>query len=129
MLDIFVDMHQYKKIGDAQSKAQSAADKVEFVNDFIKRLETQIDEQKLVIQALVELLISKRIFDKNVLLDKIKEIDGRDGSVDGKIGNNSNAKCESCKRSYNIKINKCLYCGHENSTYATISNVYKKSIK
>lgn len=129
MFDIFVDMHQYKKIGEAQSKAQSASDKVDSVNDYIKRLETQIDEQKLIIQALAEILVIKGVISKDDLLEKIKEVDVRDGRVDGKIGSNSNSKCDSCGRSYNVRINKCQYCGHENNTAATLSIDYKKTIR
>ncbi|MCY7361367.1 MAG: hypothetical protein LH629_04755 [Ignavibacteria bacterium] len=125
MLDILLDIHQYKKIGDAQAKAQSASDKVNSVNDRINQLEKQIDLLYLVNQAYVELFSEKLNISETNILEKIEEIDLRDGLKDGKIGNYG-VKCEKCNRSYNKKLNKCLYCGYINESNVSILNSYNK---
>ena len=129
MLDIFVDLHQYKKIGDAAAKAQSASDKVESVNDYIKRLETEISELKLIMQSMAEILLDKNVCIKEDLINKIKEVDARDGHIDGKISSNGNSKCDLCGRPFNIKINKCQYCGNSKEISPTVMSDYRKNIK
>ena len=125
MLDIILDIHQYKKIGEAQSKAQSASDKVESVNDRINSLEKRLEMFVLVNQTIVELLIKKCSISEIEILDLIEEIDLRDGVRDGKISN-GDIKCIKCNRSYNRRLNKCLYCGFVSEDNQTIINKYKK---
>lgn len=129
MIELLVDFHQYKRIGDAQAKAQSASDKVESLDDYIKRLEGTIMEHKLLIQALCEVIIEKEIISKEKLLEKIYDIDIRDGKADGKSGTKHAASCEKCGRSYSNKNNKCLYCENVNATSSSVTDDYKSSIK
>ena len=129
MLDIFVDMHQYKKIDEAGAKAQSASDRVDSVNDQIRILEAMIGEQRLIIQSLCELLIDNNTLIKQKLFEKMNEVDIRDGIADGKIGTSHASVCEKCFRRYNFKVNKCQYCGNINSTPLTTTDEYKASIK
>ena len=112
MLEILLDIYQYKKIGEAEAKAQSAHDKVSSAHDRISALEKRIDSLALFAQAVAEILEEKAGLHQDELLKKIEEIDLRDGNKDGRISVGGGLKCEECKRTYNFRLNKCLYCGH-----------------
>jgi len=57
-----------------------------------------------------ELLRDNGTFDEEQLMDKIEEVDLRDGRADGKIGPTPIA-CPECKRRANSRRQKCMYCG------------------
>ena len=48
-------------------------------------------------------------FDKKMLADKIREIDLRDGQLDGKLA--IAVDCEGCGRALADRHIQCLYCG------------------
>jgi hypothetical protein len=78
----------------------------------VRALEEQIGRLRLVNQALWELIRDRTGLDKFVLEQKIEEIDGRDGRVDGKM-TDIGLRCPHCGRVSNSKHGKCLYCGLE----------------
>jgi len=49
--------------------------------------------------------------DDEMLLEKMHEIDLRDGYEDGKLNKNVVRQCRSCGRTLNKHHTKCLYCG------------------
>ena len=112
MLDVLLDVNQYKQIGEAKAAAQSAQDRVSSVNERIDALEKRIESLIMFSQAIAEILEEKAGLKQAELLQKIEEIDMRDGVKDGKIGTGGGRKCEKCNRGYNSKLNKCLYCGY-----------------
>jgi hypothetical protein len=74
----------------------------------IQTLKDQIDHLSLVCEAVCELL-EEIGFNKSMLADKIKEIDLRDGKLDGKYVKKSS--CPACKRDVASRHIKCIYCG------------------
>jgi hypothetical protein len=78
----------------------------------IKTLEEQLDRLRLVNQALWELMRDQHGLDKFQLEQKLEEIDGRDGRVDGRL-TEIGLKCPQCGRVSNSRHGKCLYCGLE----------------
>ena len=125
MLEFLLEFHQNKKISDAQSKAQSASDKVESINDRLSLQDRKIEMLILVNQAIVELLVKKCRVSEDEILEQIEEIDLRDGIKDGKISNGCR-KCFKCDRNYNHRLNKCLYCGYVYDSNQTIISRYKE---
>lgn len=125
MLEFLLEFDQYRKISNAQSKAQSASDKVESVNERLNLQDRKIEMLILVNQAIVELLVKKCRVTEDEILEQIEEIDLRDGIKDGKISN-GNRKCLKCDRNYNHRLNKCLYCGYVHDRNQTIIGRYKE---
>ena len=61
-------------------------------------------------QALWELLKDQGKLDESVIYDKMKEIDARDGRLDGKTSPNV-IECAKCLRKNNALSTSCMYCG------------------
>lgn len=81
------------------------------VND----LRQQMERLVLLNQALWELLQERAGLTEAQFLEKIREVDLRDGTEDGKITERA-VRCPQCHRVCNSKHTKCLYCGTEFET-------------
>ena len=79
-------------------------------NDRIKILEDKFDSLYLMNLAALELLTDLGV-SKQQIMDKIEEIDLRDGKKDGKYTKSKN--CPSCDRVINGRRPHCLYCGEK----------------
>ena len=70
-----------------------------------------IDKLTLACQAMWELLRERHDdLTDQMLLDKMREIDLRDGVADGRITTGS-VTCPSCDRMTSARTGKCQYCG------------------
>ena len=65
----------------------------------------------LVCEAMWEILKDSLAVSESMLLDKVQEIDLRDGTLDGK--HNKCKKCNACGRLINPQREKCLFCGNK----------------
>ena len=74
----------------------------------IKVLEDKVDHLSLVSMAMCELL-EEIGFNKKMLEAKIREIDLRDGKVDGKFVEKKT--CSGCSRELAARHVRCMYCG------------------
>lgn len=81
----------------------------------VKELRQQLDRLVLLNQALWELLQERAGFTEAQFLEKIREVDLRDGTEDGKITERA-VRCPKCQRVCNSKHAKCIYCGMEFET-------------
>lgn len=81
------------------------------VND----LRQQVERLVLLNQALWELLQERAGLSEAQFLEKIKEVDLRDGTEDGKITDRA-VRCPDCQRVCNSRHPKCIYCGTEFET-------------
>ena len=75
----------------------------------IRVLQEQLDYVSLVALALCELLEESGI-PKEKILDKIHDIDMRDGKPDNKTPASKNI-CPSCHRRMSVRRTVCMYCG------------------
>jgi len=71
-----------------------------------------LDVMLLKMQAMWEVISEKLRISDEELLSKIKEIDLRDGVVDGKARLEP-VICDTCSKPNNAKRRNCLYCGKE----------------
>ena len=76
------------------------------------RLQDDLAAMLLKMQAMWEVISEKLDVNDEELLSKIKEIDLRDGVMNGKARPEP-VVCESCSKPNGIKRRNCLYCGKE----------------
>jgi len=100
-------LYLQEQIADAR---QSAKDKDQQLQSEINNLKRKIDALTIGCQALWELLREKTGMTDEMILDKMQEIDLRDGREDGKISTTV-SQCPNCGRGSNTSRKTCLYCG------------------
>ena len=83
--------------GRAWSDATKAGSVTE-LRTVIERQEDEINKLYLVTQAMWELLRDRTQFEEKDLLDKVEEIDLRDGIKDGKVAKTVVEECQNCGR-------------------------------
>lgn len=110
MEGIILDIYQQRRIREAQADAENAQRKVKSVEDKVRDLERKCSSMALASQALWELLKQNSNLRDEDIVNKILEIDMRDGRADGKMSR-SIVKCSSCGRKSNSTRSQCLYCG------------------
>lgn len=106
------ELYQQGRINDARSTATRAESKAQSQGYRITELENKIDSLALTCQALWELLRDRSSITEEELVEKITEIDLRDGVEDGKMGGIV-IPCPSCGRKLNKRHSRCMYCGNE----------------
>ena len=74
------------------------------------QLEGALSRQLLVSQALWEILRERLEITEEELLAKIREVDLRDGSLDGRMSPQVTT-CPQCGHKINTKHTRCIYCG------------------
>jgi len=90
-------------IGEAGRAAKSIEELREATDDKIERL-------ALICRALWELLCESSGFSEDMLLERVKEIDLRDGTLDGRL-RTPPKKCSQCGRTVSKRHRRCIYCG------------------
>lgn len=108
MFDVFGVRPMYRgesiaEAADAQREAKSAQQRVH-------ELEEQLERLTLACAAMWELVQAKTGLTEEQLVDRITEMDARDGQIDGKLTRGVRA-CEKCNRPVPSRRQKCLYCG------------------
>lgn len=121
-MDILIDLYQQGRIREAQSTADQARSATRTVEWQMQDLKRKVQSLTITCQALWELLSERLNLDEHLVLQKMQEIDLRDGRADGKIST-SVVSCPSCSRPNKASRNQCLYCG---STLPT-SHIFDKS--
>ena len=80
-------------------------------------LKLYVERLSMITEALWNILKEKHGYSDDELMERITEIDLRDGRLDGRAASNETLTCPQCKRMHVAKHRPlCLYCG------ATISN-------
>jgi hypothetical protein len=87
-------------LGDRQIEAQ------------IRELSDAIDKLILITRAMWEITAKEKGLTDEDLINKVNEIDLRDGKADGRI-TPAIRQCPSCGRNLFVGHRKCLYCGSE----------------
>ena len=80
----------------------------------IKELSAAIDKLILITRAMWEITAEEKGLTDEDLINKVNEIDLRDGKADGKM-QTAIRQCPSCGRNLFIGHRKCLYCGAEDT--------------
>jgi hypothetical protein len=88
----------------------------------IAEMADRVDRLILVCMAMWTLLEESKQFTQEQLLEKIKEIDLRDGQADGKISPTVR-QCPKCRRVMSQRHSRCLYCGSEDLNVRTFEKI------
>lgn len=92
------------------SGAPDNASAIDRLTTEVRRLERRADQMALVCQALWELLRERTDLTDNDLVNRLREVDLRDGVADGRM-TPVPVECPSCHRQSTSKRDECLYCG------------------
>ena len=105
------DLLQHYQIGEAQRSAHRAEHAVNRAQTDHADLRRSIDTLALACQAMWELLRERHgDLTDQMLLERMREVDRRDGTVDGRMTTGS-ATCPSCGRLTSAKTGECNFCG------------------
>jgi len=107
---MFFHALQQQQFGRVESKAESAQDKAQRLEVEVNDLRRRCDAVAIGCQAMWELLRERSDMTDETILERIREIDLRDGKADGKMGETMK-QCPACGRSTNASRQTCLYCG------------------
>lgn len=105
------DAFQQKQIGDVQQRASDAQFDSRTAIEAIAGLEEKVDRLSLLCHALFEELHRATGFSEAQLKEKMVEIDGRDGKLDGKYNPLAGMKCPDCGHRITKRRSHCFWCG------------------
>ena len=90
--------------GAAEVKAIRAEEKVQALSNDVERL-------LMITEALWGILKDQHGYTDEELARRVREIDLRDGRLDGRVASETTALCPSCKRPLERNRPYCIYCG------------------
>lgn len=114
MLDLYLYLRQNHRLGEVSKAAHNAETEVFNADQKLRALQKDFDLLSLVNQSLIEIVSEKLGITEEDILQKIEEVDLRDGVKDGKLST-ATLQCPKCHRGYNMRLDKCLYCGFSNN--------------
>jgi len=106
------DLIQQRQIGQARQAAAEASNSISRTQTDIASLERSVETLMLTCQAMWELLREKTNLTDEMLMQRMQEVDLRDGKRDGRIAGNTTT-CEGCSRLNNANREHCVYCGEK----------------
>ena len=78
----------------------------------LRGLRKKVGQLQLVSRALCELVSEHTNIEIDAIIERIEEIDLRDGTANGKLVRPV-VECPRCRRPVKTEQSKCLYCGAE----------------
>ena len=103
-----------RDLSNASARAEQGAMTAEEARARVLDLEAKVSKLTLVNQALFELIAQRTGITEAELIDRVNEIDLRDGQLDGRPTHDVPIVCQQCGRSYSRRHNHCFYCGYVN---------------
>jgi len=94
--------HQYRPPDVSRGEKRDSAD--------VTFLERRVERLSLICQAMWTLLRETSGLDEGQLLDRMNELDMRDGRADGKLKKMASS-CPQCGRGISTRHAKCMFCG------------------
>jgi hypothetical protein len=110
VFDLFWELGQQRNTSDIGDITEQSIRKVVDVNGEVLALRGAVNKLMLINRALWEIIAEEKGLEDKYLMDKVNEIDLRDGTLDGKLVT-AIMLCPSCERTLFKGHDKCLYCG------------------
>ena len=95
---------------DAKLSAKEAQNDARNIQNHVRELEQQVERLTLAAMAMAEILRDRLAVSEGEIEAKIREIDLRDGQLDGKASIQPR-ECSRCQRPNGPRRSACLYCG------------------
>jgi len=108
------EAHQQFSIRAAEARAADASARVHDVRADVRMLVDALDRMALVHRAMWELVAPRRDISEEELAAKVREIDLRDGKLDGRLRPEVR-RCPKCQRTMQRRHIVCLSCGAEDT--------------
>lgn len=109
-MDVFFESSQNSRIDGASQTARDAQSTARDAERELAALQRRFDSLTITSQALWEIIRERMGLTDKQILDRIKEIDLRDGKADGKISKTI-LSCSQCQRNNQSGQSSCIYCG------------------
>ena len=74
-------------------------------------MEHHVERLLMITEALWGMLKEQHGYTDEDLMERVREIDMRDGTLDGKVAPSAVKACPTCKRPVSGRHSACLYCG------------------
>jgi len=97
-----VNQKRYEYDRDQRDKSD-IKDELRYAQRRIEKMGNEMAETQLLVKAMMELMEEAEVFDSTCLLEKIKEIDVRDGVEDGRITSHSKRPKPKFQAKRNVK--------------------------
>jgi hypothetical protein len=104
------DLLQQRQIGQARTAATQAENAAGRVGNDVVELQRIVESLALTCQAMWELVREQTSITDEMLLERMQEVDLRDGRRDGKLGSGTST-CPGCSRVNKARREVCVYCG------------------
>lgn len=111
-MDLLLEFRQSTAIHNTKQEASGAKFKAEQVYKKVVELEKRLNRITLTSQAMWELIRDQTGWSDDEILDRMQEIDLRDGQLDGQLGATV-TDCPNCDAKVNSRRGYCMICGTE----------------
>lgn len=117
MFDLLWNLHQQRRIAGLESQVSQAGRKAE---RGVEELEQRVESLLLVNMAMWSILKERLGVTDEQLAARVKEIDLKDGRLDGRVGAppataspaaGDVIRCTACNRAMSARHKVCMYCG------------------
>lgn len=112
MYDFLWNYFQQRQIDQTASQANRAASGVQDAARRVRDLESRLDALTLSCVTMWSLVQSRLGVTEEEFANRLREIDPRDGKLDGRIAPEVKARGE-CGRTMSSRHSRCMYCGSE----------------
>jgi len=109
-MHIFWEVHQSKRIGQAKAAASRAQSAATDAKAQMREYQRQLDKSMMLIEALWTMCREAHGWSDQQLVDRVTDIDLRDGKLDGKVSRSARP-CPECGRTIAADRSQCMWCG------------------
>ncbi len=96
----------------ARMQADNASDKARSASTAVNFMQCEIERLLMITEALWTILKDEHDYDDEMLVDRITEIDLKDGKLDGRVTEKKGPiKCDRCSKPVSRRRPICIYCG------------------
>lgn len=121
MLGAIWDHYLHRRMKVAEANAEGAKEVAITTGTAISALNSQVETLVLANQAMWELLSEKSGLTEADLINKMNEVDLRDGKLDGKIEKKVIRECGECGHKISKQRTVCYWCGTALPTHSPFS--------
>jgi hypothetical protein len=122
MMGLMHDFSQDLRISSLRGDVRWQGEKVESIDSDLTDLEKLVVRMQLAVEAMAEIMESRIGIEHREIIDKMFEIDLRDGKRDGRI-TPVPVTCKKCQRPSPANAPKCIYCGQSREDVGGVTSI------